>query len=162
MPRRRLWLLTREGVAVTDAGGQTVEVPLPGWLVVAPPYGCPADLALGPSGEAVVTRTSCHRWRIDPETLAVSVHPLALDPDAGKDIGFSRLVYSSEEHAFFAVADHHGSLWRIDPELSQAHMVQPSETAPRKCLAPTRSRPHRAGGGWCPGNGHPFVAARGC
>ena len=33
-------------------------------------------------------------WRIDPETLAVTVHPLVLDDHRGRDIGFSALTWS--------------------------------------------------------------------
>ena len=53
-------------------------------------------------------------WRIDPETLTVSKHEPVLNADTDKDVGFTGLVYSAEEDAFFAVSDF-GALWRIDP-----------------------------------------------
>jgi hypothetical protein len=88
------------------------------------PYGSLPDLALGPRGEAVVTSNVVPTlWRIDPETLAVSVHALALDSDTDKEVGFSGLVYSPGHEAFFAVSDAHGSLWRIDPQLETARKI---------------------------------------
>ena len=123
--RNRIWLLTRDGVSVYDvAKSERIRVPLPSWLWLDTPYGRLPDLALGPSGEAVVTSNVVPTlWRIDPETLAVSVHPLLLDSDADKDMGFSGLVYSSEHQAFFAVSDVYGSLWRIDRGLERARKI---------------------------------------
>lgn len=123
--RDRVWFLTRDGVSVYDvAKSQRISVPLPSWLRVDTPYGHLPDLALGPSGEAVITSNVVPTlWRIDPETLAVSVHPLLLDSDTDKEVGFSGLVYSSEHEAFFAVSGVHGSLWRIDRELETARKI---------------------------------------
>jgi len=87
-------------------------------------YACLPDLALGPRGEVVITSNIVPTlWRIDPETLAVSMHPLVLEADTGKDVGFSGLVYSSEHGAFFAVSDPHGSLWRIDAPFTSARKI---------------------------------------
>lgn len=123
--RDRVWFLTRDGVSVYDvAKSERILVPLPSWLWVDTPYGRLPDLALGPSGEAVITSNVVPTlWRIDPETLVVSVHPLLLDSDTDKDVGFSGLVYSSEHEAFFAVSDAHGSLWRIDRGLERARKI---------------------------------------
>ena len=123
--RNRAWTLTRDGVFLQDAAtGKKIEVPIPGWQWVDTPYACPPDLALGPTGEAVITSNVVPTlWRIDPETLAVSMHPLVLDADTDKDVGFSGLVYSSEHGAFFAVSDTHGSLWRIDPLFTSARKI---------------------------------------
>jgi len=123
--RNRVWFLSQDGVFVYDVGTrQKVAVPLPDWLWLGADYSCLPDLALGPNGEAVVTSNILPTlWRIDPETLAVSVHELVLDADTGKDVGFSGLVYSSAHHAFFAVSDLHGSLWKIDPQLTKAGKI---------------------------------------
>jgi hypothetical protein len=82
--RSRVWTLTTRGVFVHDVRtpGKIVEVALPSWSWVHAEYGCPPDFALGPGGEAVVTsNVAAMLWRIDPETLAVSVHELVLDSD---------------------------------------------------------------------------------
>jgi hypothetical protein len=123
--RGRVWWLTREGVFLHSASApEKVSVSLPGWLWVGAPYACLPDLALGPQGEAIVTSNVVSTlWKIDPETLAVSVHPIALDSDSNKDVGFSALVYSAEHEAFFAVSDTHGSLWKIDAQLQRAEKI---------------------------------------
>jgi hypothetical protein len=123
--RSRIWWLTHEGVFVHSASAaQKASVSLPGWLWAGAPYSCLPDLALGPHGEAIVTSNVVPTlWRIDPETLAVSVHPLELDADPDKDVGFSGIVYSPEHAAFFAVSDVYGSLWKIDPQLKRAEKI---------------------------------------
>jgi len=133
--RKRVWFLSRDGVFLHDVGtSRKVAVPLPDWMWVGTDYSCLPDLALGPNGEAVITSNILPTlWRIDPETLAVSVHPLVLDADADKDVGFSGLVYSSLHKAFFAVSDLHGSLWRIDPLLRTASKITLSAPIPKAC-----------------------------
>jgi hypothetical protein len=122
--RERIWWLTREGVFVHSATAQKTSVSLPGWLWAGAPYSCLPDLALGPHGEAIVTSNVVPTlWRIDPKTLAVSVHPLELDADPDKDVGFSGIVYSPEHAAFFAVSDVYGSLWKIDAQLKRAEKI---------------------------------------
>ena len=128
---QRVWLLSRDGVVIDDvATPKRIRVSLPGWQQVLPPWGCPPDIALGPRGEAVITSNVVPTlWRVDPRTLEVTVHPLALDSDRDKDVGFSRLVYSSREAAFFAVGTFDGSVWKIDAALSSAHKVPAHERA---------------------------------
>src|SRR5262245_51709247 len=118
--RRRVWILNRDGVFVYDVGTpEKTVVRLPDWLWVGGDYSCLPDLALGPKGEAVITSNiQPTLWRVDPDSLTVSVHPLALDADADKDLGFTGLVYSAGHKAYFAVSDLHGSLWKIDSELA--------------------------------------------
>ena len=90
--RSRVWLLAREGVFVYDLSRpERVPVPLPGWLTVDAPYSCPPDLALGPKGEALITSNTVPTlWRIDPDSLAVTVHPLLLDADTDQGRGLLR------------------------------------------------------------------------
>ena len=124
--RNRMWVLTRDGVFLYDAGTPKaiVEVTLPSWQSLDDPYSCLPDLALGPRGEAVVTSNAVPTlWKIDPDTFAVSMHEVTLDTDRNKDIGFSGLAYSVQHGAFFAVSDMHGSLWRIDPLLDKGAKV---------------------------------------
>ena len=120
----RVWRLSRAGVEVVEASG-TTSIALPEWQWVGPPYGCLPDLALGPGGEAVITSNVLPTlWRVDPRSLAVTVHPLALDADQDKDIGFSRLVYSAERGAYYALADHLGSVWEIPTKLTDARKLR--------------------------------------
>jgi hypothetical protein len=130
----RIWWLTRQGVFVHDAKiPQKRLVPIPGWVSVDVAYACPAALALGPNGEALVTSNILPTvWKIDPETLAVSEHPLALDADQDKDMGFSGLVYSPAHAAFFAVSEL-GSVWRIDRDLTRAEKVALSAPMTKAC-----------------------------
>jgi hypothetical protein len=135
-PRRnRVWVLTQAGVFVYDAARpERVPVSLPGWVTVDAFYGCLPDMALGPRGEAVITSNIVPTlWRVDPDTLAVSVHPLALDADTDKDVGFSGLAYSPQHGAFLAASYHHGSLWRIDPLLERAQKIPLSASIPEAC-----------------------------
>jgi len=133
--RNRVWFLTEEGVFLYDASRPgRVAFDLPGLVWAGEPYGCLPDLALGPKGEVVVTSdVASTLWRIDPETLAVSVHPLTLDADQDKDVGFSALVYSAQQGVFFAASYHHGTLWRIDPQLRSARKIALTAPIPRAC-----------------------------
>jgi hypothetical protein len=133
--RNRVWFLSHEGVFLFERSSPgRVALPLPGWMWTGEPYSCLPDLALGPRGEAVITSDVLPTlWRVDPDTLEVSVHRLALDADDDKDVGFSGLVYSHEHGAFFAASYSHGSLWRIDPRLATAQKVTLSTAIREAC-----------------------------
>lgn len=123
--RGRTWRLTLEGILLQAPGRtQPVVVPLPGWLVAGPSDACAPDFAIGPRGEVVVTSNVIPTlWRIDPDTLAVSVHPLELDADAGRDIGFTSLRFSGAHGAYFAVSQVDGSVWKINSSLTRGEKV---------------------------------------
>lgn len=136
--RNRVWLLARDGVSVVDkaAPDRVTRVPLPNWLWIGEPYGCPPGLALGPKGEAVITSDVLPTlWRIDPATLAVTEHALALDADTDKEIGFASLAWSAKHGAFYAAGASDGSRWRVDPLLKRAQKIGISEAAGRACGA---------------------------
>jgi hypothetical protein len=115
--------LTREGVLVTAPDERTVIVALPGWIWADAPY-CPPAIALGPRGEVVVTSNVVPTlWRVNPRTLGVTMHPVALNTDTDKDVGFSRLVYSSELAGFIAYSTIHRSVWKIDAALTRAEKI---------------------------------------
>jgi hypothetical protein len=128
--RDRVWSLTRNGVSLRNtSGSRRVTVALPGWHWAGAPYGAAPVLALGPQGEAIVTSDIAPvLWKIDPATLAVSVHALALDADTDKDLGFTALAYSREHDAFVGVSGMLGSVWMIDRPLIRARKVLRSET----------------------------------
>ncbi len=128
--REPVWELGRHGVFLVSDAGPARFVRLEGWQWVAPPYACPPDVALGPEGEAVVTSNVVPvLWRVDPQTLAVSVHPLELDADTDKDVGFSALVYSLEEGAYLGVSETQRSLWRISRDLTRAEKMTSDSVA---------------------------------
>src|SRR4051794_5174373 len=123
--RERVWWLTSDGVVVKNLRAmERTAVPIPGWTWVGAAWGCLPDLALGPRGEALVTSNVLPIvWKIDPVTLKVTEHPLVLDADADKDLGFSGLTYSAEHDAYFAVSGGHGTLWKIDADLTRGEKV---------------------------------------
>ena len=120
----RTWVVNADGLFLQQAGKPRLSIKLPEWVWAHEPYACPPDVAIGPRGEAVVTSNVVPvLWKIDPQTLAVTRHRLQLDADADKDVGFSGLVYSERNGAWFAVSELHGTLWRIDPLLRRAQKV---------------------------------------
>jgi hypothetical protein len=128
------WVLDGDGVYVQQARKPRVEVKLPGWQWAHEPYACPPAIAIGPRGEALVTSNVLPvLWKIDPQSLAVTVHSLELDADLDKDVGFSGLVYSARDGAYFAVSELHGTLWRIDPLLRRAQKIALSEPVRGAC-----------------------------
>jgi uncharacterized protein YbdZ (MbtH family) len=135
--RNRVWILGSRGVLLRDRStGKVAEVPLPSWQWVDEPYGCAPDLAIGPDGEVVVSSNIVPvLWRIDPQTLAVSVHELVLDTDKNKDVGFTQIVYSAQHGVYIAVSETQGSLWQIDPLLHRGWKIAGFTAAHEACSA---------------------------
>ena len=134
--RERVWMITNaDGVVVVSAqSSKRTIVALPGWIWVEDPRSCMPDMALGPRGEVVVTsNVTPIVWRIDPDTLDVSEHRLALNADGGKDVGFTGLVYSPDRQAYFAVSGAHGTLWRINTQLTRGEKLALSLPIPDTC-----------------------------
>ncbi len=128
------WVLNADGVHLQQPRKARVAIKLPKWQWASEPYACPPALAIGPRGEALVTSNVLPvLWKIDPQTLAVTVHHLQLDADTDKDVGFSGLVYSERDGAYFAVSELHGTLWRIDPLLRRAQKLTLSEPVRGAC-----------------------------
>jgi hypothetical protein len=121
------WALRPDGVDVYGPKGALIgHVVLPEWSWAGHPYGCVPDLVIGPDGAALISSdVQPTLWRVRPETLEVSRHDLVLDPDEGRDIGFSRLAYSTQEGAFLAVGSFHGARWRIGSSLKTAQKMLP-------------------------------------
>jgi hypothetical protein len=147
-PRTHSWQLTGEGIVLHKAGSrEPVRVSLPGWLWAGAPYGCGPALAMGPLGEAVVTSDVVPLlWRVDPDSLSVSMHAPKLDRDMDKDMGFATLSYSIEQGAFIAISGLDGSRWKIDARLGNAERIgapdgqvaqlQALKAQARACTAP--------------------------
>lgn len=125
--RNRSLSLTREGVLIHKSVARPIRVELPGWIYAGAPH-CPPALALGPQGEVVVTSNVIPTlWRIDAETLAVTVHPLALDSDQDKDVGFASVVYAPQQRAYIAHSKTLRSVWRIDTALQRAEKLSATD-----------------------------------
>ena len=132
--RARAWVIEGNGLFLDEVRKPRRAITLPGWQWAGGAYACAPDVAIGPRGEAVVTSNVLPVvWKIDPDTLAVSVHRLQLDADGDKDVGFSGLVYSERNGAFFAVSELHGTLWRIDPLLRRAQKIALAEPVRGAC-----------------------------
>ena len=132
--RARVWAISEDGLFIEEARKPRRAIKLADWHWANWPYACAPDIAIGPRGEAVITsNVLAVLWKIDPDTLAVSVHRLKLDADTDKDVGFSGLVYSERNGAYFAVNEHHGSIWRIDPLLRRAQKVAVAEPLRGAC-----------------------------
>ena len=140
---RSVWL-TREGVQIHSAAAQPARVELPGWIYAGAPY-CPPSLALGPSGEIIVTSNVIPTlWRIDAQTLAVTVHPLTLASDQDKDVGFAAVTYSAERAAFVAYSGVLRSVWKIDPALKTGTRIAKADLQqPRSRGGPCAELPRR-------------------
>ena len=125
----RAWRLSMKGVSMRqDDQSRETAIELPNWLVAGVANGCLPTLALGPRGEVLVTSDVVPTiWRIDPDTLAVTTHPIALDADNDRDVGFTGLAYSAEQDAYFAVSHVHGSAWKIDSSLTRAEKLLPTD-----------------------------------
>ena len=70
----------------------------------------------------------------------MTVHPLVLDADTDKDVGFSALAYSAQHGAFIAASYAHGSLWRIDSLLERAQKISLSAPVRDACGLAVRPR----------------------
>ena len=128
------WVIDAGELFFQEQGKPRRAVTLPGWQWAAQPYACAPAIALGPRGEVIVTSNVLPvLWKIDAGTLTVSVHALELDADTDKDVGFSGLVYSERNGAYFAVSELTRTLWRIDPLLRRAQKVGLSEPLRGAC-----------------------------
>ena len=142
--RDRTWLIDGKGLFLEEGRKPRRAIHLPDWQWAGAHFACAPDIAIGPRGEVVVTSNVLPvLWKIDPASFAVSVHRLELDADIDKDVGFSGIVYSERNGAYFAVSELQGSLWRIDPLLRRAQKVS-TAAHPRGACAVSVQRQERA------------------
>lgn len=138
---QRSWVIDGGELVLREAGKPRRAVTLPGWHWAGEPYACAPAVASGPGGEVVVTSNVVPvLWKIDPVSLAVSVHRLQLDTDTDKDVGFSGLAYSGRDGAWLAVSEAHGTVWRIDPLLRRAQRIALSEPVRGACSLSVQRR----------------------
>lgn len=125
--RNRVWILTFDAVYLYNISNRRLlkRVELPNWAVAGEPAICAPDLALTPSGTALVTSNVTPAiFEIDPKKPAVRVHRIALDADDDKDVGFTGLAFDRGGRDLFGVSSLHGSAWRIDLVAGKAHKVR--------------------------------------
>jgi hypothetical protein len=145
--RNQLWVLDGAAVDVFDVSERFHKrrIALPDWIRVDEPFSCAPELALEPSGVALVSSNVIPvLWRIDPETFAVRRHELALDVDADKDIGFTGLAFA-EQGILLAVSGIQGSLWRVDLWSNKAQKIELSRPVHGACGLAIRSGGLRSG-----------------
>ena len=121
--RGRHWVLTKDGLDVYDSvqRRKLAHLKVPGYHWLQEVFACAPDLALDPKGAIVITSNAMTTlWRVDPESLAITRHELVVEPETGKDFGFTSLTYSSSRGAYYGVASFDGTVWRIDPQLQGA------------------------------------------
>ncbi len=123
--RSRIWRLGDRGVYLeAREQSQALHIPLPGRVIVDQTLTCPSAMTLSQEGAVVVTSNVIPTlWRINPDTFAVTSHPLTLTSHADREVGFTGIAFSTGHRAYFAVSSIHGTLWRIDMNLQTAHLV---------------------------------------
>lgn len=122
--RNRLWVLGPEQVRVYDTAKRQLlrEIALPAWSRAS--LACPADLAVDPSGSALVSSNVLTSLvRIDAQSFELTQHDIRLLDKEHWDVGFSALV-SGRDGALFAATSSSGTFWKIDLGSSSARMVE--------------------------------------
>jgi hypothetical protein len=131
---KRFWALGIDGVYVYDAKSRRLisRLVLPDWIVIGALFNCAPDLALHPSGAAVVSSNAATMlWQIDPVRFEVRQNELTLDADLDKEVGFTGLAFA--DGLLFAVDGTHGSLWKIDLAAAKARKVELSSPLQGAC-----------------------------
>jgi hypothetical protein len=134
--RNRAWVLNYDAVYLYDipAGMLIKRIELPDWQNAGATFSCAPELALSPSGTALVTSNVLPTiWEIDPDTLETRQHNLSLDADADKDVGFTGLAFGRDGQDLVGVSSLLGSAWRIDLGTDEARKLPLSEPIHGAC-----------------------------
>ena len=128
--RNRLWVLHGDGVYVYEITTRR-QIGRIG-MFVGEPADCAPDLALDPSGAAIVSSSvRAVLWRLDPERPEPRRHELTLDTDRHKLVGFTGLAFA--DGMLFGVDALHGSLWKIDLAAGKAQKLALSSPVRGAC-----------------------------
>ena len=128
--RNRLWVLHRDGVYVYEITTRR-RIGRIG-MFVGEPASCAPDLALDPSGAAIVSsNVRAVLWRLDPERFEARRHELARDTDRHKVVGFTGLAFA--DGLLFGVDARQGSLWKIDLAAAKAEKLELSSPVRGAC-----------------------------
>lgn len=121
--RSRLWVLGLDNVRVYDTAKKSLirKITLPNWSTAR--FVCPPDMALDPSGSALVSSNAQSRLaRIDASSFELTEYEIRLHEREQWDTGFGALVFG-KDGALFAVTSSAGSLWKVDLGRASARMV---------------------------------------
>lgn len=132
-PRNRAWVLNRDAVYLYDLPKKTLikRIELPDWLFVSEAYSRGPDLALAPTGAALVTSNVVSTiWKINPEDLTVRQHRLSLDADNDKDVGFTGLAFGPGGRDLIGTNSTLGSTWKLDLDAGTARKLPAASTSP--------------------------------
>jgi len=128
--RNRLWVLHGDGVYVYEITTRR-QIGRIGMLVGEPAH-CAPDLALDPSGAAIVSsNVRAVLWRLDPERFEARRHELVRDTDRHKIVGFTGLAFA--DGLLFGVDARQGSLWKIDLAAGKAEKLELSSPVRGAC-----------------------------
>lgn len=121
--RSRLWVLGLDNVRVYDTASKGLirKIALPNWSTAH--LVCPPDMALDPSGSALVSSNAQPRLaRIDASSFELTEYEIRLHEKEQWDTGFGALVFG-KDGALFAATSSTGSLWKVDLGGASARMV---------------------------------------
>ena len=128
--RNRLWVLHGDGVYVYEITTRR-QIGRIG-MFVGEPAICAPDLALDPSGAAIVSSSvRAVLWRLDPERFEARRHELVRDTDRHKIVGFTGLAFA--DGLLFGVDARQGSLWKIDLAAGKAEKLELSSPVRGAC-----------------------------
>lgn len=141
--RNRVWVLNFDAVYLYDIPKRRLikRIDLPSWIVASDVAICAPDLALAPSGSALVTSNVMPAiWEIDPRKLTIRKHNISLNADNDKDVGFTGIAFDRSGRGLYGVSSAHGSAWRIDLATGKAHKIRLSEPIPGACGVTVQDR----------------------
>jgi hypothetical protein len=137
--RNRLWVLGLDNVRVYDTASKRLirKISLPNWSTAH--LVCPPDMALDPSGPALVSSNAQPRLaRIDASSFELTEYEIRLHEREQWDTGFGALVFG-KDGALFAATSSTGSLWKIDLGGASARMVKLNTPLLNACTLTTAS-----------------------
>ena len=144
--RSRLWVLGLDNVRVYDTVKKRLirQIALPNWSTVH--FVCPPDMALDPSGSALVSSNAQPRLaRIDASSFELTEYEIRLHERERWDTGFGALVFG-KDGALFAVTSSASSLWKVDLGRASARMVKLNTPLLNACALTTAAEGDQGAG----------------
>jgi hypothetical protein len=114
--RDRTWALRADALYLYESrtGTRARRFTLPGWIYVTPRFACEPDLLVEATGTVIVSSNIVpNLWRVDPDASTTVELQLVLEPEAGRDLGFTALRFATHG-ALHAGGSTDRSRWQID------------------------------------------------